>query len=63
MSSLSWAVGRELTSDAGIIYSAFQGEVRIDDQQVLTTGEFGGKPRFDLDRGSFRYLGCVKDCR
>lgn len=35
-----------------MIYSAFQGECRIDDQQVLTTGEYGGKPRFDLDRGS-----------
>ena len=56
--------------DAGIIYSAFQGEVRIDDQQVLTTGEFGGKPRFDLDRGSFfslaarrSFADCERTCR
>ena len=35
----------------GIIYSAFQGECRIDDQQVLTSGQYGAKPRFDLDRG------------
>jgi U4/U6.U5 tri-snRNP-associated protein 2 len=35
----------------GIIYSAFQGEIRVDDQQVVTTGEFGTKPRFDIGRG------------
>lgn len=35
---------------SSIIYSAFQGEIRVDDQQVLTTGEWGGKPRFDVDR-------------
>ncbi|KAK4699826.1 U4/U6.U5 tri-snRNP-associated protein 2, partial [Phenoliferia sp. Uapishka_3] len=35
---------------SSIIYSAFQGEVRVDDQQILTTGEYGGKPRFDLGR-------------
>lgn len=35
----------------GIIYSTFQGELRIDDQQVLKTGEYGTKPKFDLDRG------------
>lgn len=40
----------------GVIYSAFQGEVRVDDQQVLTTGEYGGKPRFDLDRGTLPSL-------
>lgn len=41
----------------GIIYSTFQGEVRVDDQQIIKTGEFGTKPRFDVDRGmprSFR---------
>ncbi|GAA5892406.1 hypothetical protein JCM5296_003590 [Sporobolomyces johnsonii] len=35
---------------SSIIYSAFQGEVRIDDQQVLKIGEYGSKPKFDVDR-------------
>ncbi|BGP39382.1 Ubiquitin carboxyl-terminal hydrolase 10 [Rhodotorula kratochvilovae] len=35
---------------SSIIYSAFQGEVRVDDQQIIKTGEFGTKPKFDLDR-------------
>ncbi|GAA5914602.1 hypothetical protein JCM8208_002088 [Rhodotorula glutinis] len=35
---------------SSIIYSAFQGEVRVDDQQIIKTGEFGSKPNFDLDR-------------
>jgi hypothetical protein len=35
----------------GIIYSTFQGELRVDDQQVLKSGEYGSKPKFDLDRG------------
>ncbi|GAA5986293.1 hypothetical protein JCM10908_003691 [Rhodotorula pacifica] len=35
---------------SSIIYSTFQGEVRVDDQQIIKTGEFGTKPRFDLDR-------------
>ncbi|GAA6056058.1 hypothetical protein JCM3770_007004 [Rhodotorula araucariae] len=35
---------------SSIIYSAFQGEVRVDDQQIIKTGEFGTRPKFDLDR-------------
>ncbi|GAA5994582.1 mRNA splicing protein SAD1 [Rhodotorula paludigena] len=35
---------------SSIIYSAFQGEVRVDDQQIIKTGEFGTMPKFDLDR-------------
>ncbi|SGZ33429.1 BQ5605_C041g11964 [Microbotryum silenes-dioicae] len=53
LGSLAFAEWNEL-APPGVIYSAFQGEVRVDDQQVLTTGEYGGKPRFDLDRGTFR---------
>lgn len=43
--------GADDLSELGIIYSTFQGEVRVDDQQIIKTGEFGTKPRFDLDRG------------
>ncbi|GAA5955797.1 hypothetical protein JCM8115_006857 [Rhodotorula mucilaginosa] len=54
---LSWLLN-QLHRDLGgskrprssIIYSTFQGEVRVDDQQIIKTGEFGTKPRFDLDR-------------
>ncbi|KAL8292163.1 hypothetical protein RQP46_001629 [Phenoliferia psychrophenolica] len=54
---LSWLLN-QLHKDLGgskkprssIIYSAFQGDVRVDDQQILTTGEYGGKPRFDVGR-------------
>ncbi|BGP31449.1 Ubiquitin carboxyl-terminal hydrolase 10 [Rhodotorula toruloides] len=35
---------------SSIVYSAFQGEVRVDDQQIIKTGEFGTKPKFDIDR-------------
>ncbi|BGP24076.1 Ubiquitin carboxyl-terminal hydrolase 10 [Rhodotorula toruloides] len=35
---------------SSIVYSAFQGEVRVDDQQIIKTGEFGTKPTFDIDR-------------
>ncbi|GAA5821987.1 hypothetical protein JCM10212_002378 [Sporobolomyces blumeae] len=35
---------------SSIIHAAFQGEVRVDDQQVLRTGEYGTKPKFDVDR-------------
>ncbi|KAK4046024.1 Ubiquitin carboxyl-terminal hydrolase 10, partial [Microbotryomycetes sp. JL201] len=35
---------------SSVIYSAFQGEVRVDDQQILTRGAYGTKPIFDVDR-------------
>jgi len=36
----------------GIIFSTFQGELRMENQQVLVKPEEGDKPRFDLDRGT-----------
>lgn len=39
----------------GIIHSCFQGELRIDDQAVVKTGEYGSKPKFDLDRGELPF--------
>ena len=37
----------------GVIFSTFQGEVRMETQQVLVRPDTGGneKPRFDIDRG------------
>lgn len=39
--------------DAGVIFSTFQGEVRMETQQVVVRSDTGGseKPRFDIDRG------------
>ncbi|SCZ99399.1 BZ3500_MvSof-1268-A1-R1_Chr7-2g09514 [Microbotryum saponariae] len=54
LNALHRDLGGNKKPKSSVIYSAFQGEVRVDDQQVLTTGEYGGKPRFDLDRGTFR---------
>ena len=56
---MSWLLNR-LHRDLGgsrkarssIIYKAFQGEVRVDDQEVVATGEFGSGQRFDLGRGA-----------
>ncbi|KAI5476575.1 hypothetical protein MNV49_007522 [Pseudohyphozyma bogoriensis] len=50
LNTLHKDLGGNKKPKSSIIYSAFQGEVRVDDQQVLTTGEYGTKPRFDLDR-------------
>lgn len=38
---------------AGVIFSAFQGQVRMETQQVVVRPDLGGneKPRFDIDRG------------
>lgn len=40
----------------GVIFSTFQGEVRMETQQVLVRPDTGGneKPRFDIDRGELR---------
>jgi len=37
----------------GIIFSTFQGELRVETQQVLIRPDSGEneKPRFDIDRG------------
>ncbi|GAA5841388.1 hypothetical protein JCM3766R1_004068 [Sporobolomyces carnicolor] len=43
-------LGGNRKPNSSIIYSTFQGELRIDDQQVLKSGEYGSKPKFDLDR-------------
>ena len=47
----------------GVIFSTFQGEVRMETQQVLVRPDTGGneKPRFDIDRGklSGQILGLV----
>lgn len=43
-------LGGNKKRNSSIIYSTFQGELRIDDQQVLKSGEYGTKPKFDLDR-------------
>lgn len=39
---------------AGVIFSAFQGKVRMETQQVVVRPDLGGnaKPRFDIDRGT-----------
>ncbi|KAM0748779.1 cysteine proteinase [Meredithblackwellia eburnea MCA 4105] len=50
LNTLHRDLGGSKKSRSSIIYSTFQGEVRVDDQQVISTGESGGKPRFDLGR-------------
>ena len=44
-----------LTTFPGPIYSAFQGELRMDVQQVIVKGESAedAKPHFDIDRGKY----------
>lgn len=39
----------------GIIFSTFQGELRVETQQVLVRPDSGEneKPRFDIDRGAY----------
>lgn len=34
----------------------------MDDQQILTSGEYGGKPKFDFDRGSSRSSSLATPC-
>lgn len=51
LNTLHQDLGGNKKPRSSIIYSAFQGELRVDDQQIITSGEYGGVPRFDLDRG------------
>lgn len=43
--------------DSSIVFRTFQGELRVEDQQVLVRPDSGEneKPRFDIDRGSLQY--------
>jgi U4/U6.U5 tri-snRNP-associated protein 2 len=50
LNTLHRDLGGNKKPNSSIIYSLFQGELRIDDQSVLKTGEYGHKPKFDLDR-------------
>lgn len=47
---------------AGIIFSTFQGELRVETQQVLVRpdSEESEKPRFDIDRGMYMYPRSLK---
>lgn len=40
---------------AGVMFSTFQGELRVETQQVLMRSNIreNEKPRFDIDRGTF----------
>ena len=42
--------------NSGIIFKTFQGELRVETQQVLVRADFGEnvKPHFDIDRGKTR---------
>ena len=46
-------LGGTINVSTGVIFSTFQGEVRMETQQVLVRPDTGGneKPRFDIDRG------------
>jgi len=59
LNTLHQDLGGNRKPSSSIIYSAFQGEIRVDDQQVITSGEYGGVPRFDLGRGKYPGIGVV----
>ncbi|GAA5944655.1 mRNA splicing protein SAD1 [Sporobolomyces koalae] len=50
LNTLHRDLGGSRKPNSSIIHSCFQGELRIDDQAVVKTGEYGSKPKFDLDR-------------
>ncbi|KAM0789092.1 hypothetical protein ACM66B_003150 [Microbotryomycetes sp. NB124-2] len=50
LNALHKDLGGNKKPKSSVIYSAFQGEVRVDDQQILTRGAYGSKPIFDVDR-------------
>lgn len=53
----------ELTTISGIMFSTFQGEVRMETQQVIVQSHVLGhtKPRFDIDRGGYPSSGSCTD--
>jgi hypothetical protein len=50
-----WPIGRFVKDRlAGVVYTSFQGELRVETQQVFVRPDEGSnqKPQFDIDRGT-----------